>query len=64
LIEHVLIRHHWVLEFLKTRNSKFDYRRHQSLVRTEDAATDFQTTVWLQYLQGPWTPQQKFSNKP
>ena len=24
LIEHVLIRHHWVLEFLKTRNSKLD----------------------------------------
>ena len=24
LIEHVLIHHHWVLEFLKTRNSKLD----------------------------------------
>jgi hypothetical protein len=24
LIEHVPIRHHWVLEFLKTRNSKLD----------------------------------------
>jgi len=24
LIEHVRIRHHWVLGFLKTRNSKLD----------------------------------------
>jgi hypothetical protein len=24
LIEHVLIRHYWVLEFLETRNSKLD----------------------------------------
>jgi hypothetical protein len=24
LIEHVLIRHHWVLEFLETHNSKLD----------------------------------------
>ena len=43
LIEHVLIRHHWALEFLKTRNSKLDTGDISPLFGLKTCSTDFQT---------------------
>ena len=51
LIEHVLTRHHWVLEFLETRNSKLDTGDISPLFGLKPPIF----RLWLQCLQDPWT---------